>query len=336
MPQRDVLERGLTVATNDPRQPDDLLATDGVALVWHRRRALLAAGERLLDFPDFRLLQPADLERELLERGRGDGQRRQQLGVPIALNHLRGDRHRREPEPIADRGFDRRRQVRECADGTRQLPDADHGAGAPHPLDVTANLGVPERELQAEGHRFGVHAVRAADHRRAAMLERAIANGPGERLQVFQDDVARLAHLQGLRSIDDVRRGHPEVKPACRRPDVLGHRGRERDHVVLGGTLDVLDPRNVEPTPLADVPGGRGRHDAGVRHRVRCRSLDPQPQLVAALVAPDAAHLRVGVSRYHRSPGLDPCVLCVASILCVLGVFCINPSKAARVESRAR
>ena len=196
VPQRDVLERRLTVAANEPREPDDLLATDRVALVRHRRRALLAVGERLLDFADFRLLQAADLERELLERGRGDGERRQQLGVPIALNHLRGDRHRLEAEPIADSGFDGGRQVREGADGTRQLPDADDGAGAPHTLDVAANLGVPERELQAEGHRLGVHAVRAADHRRAAMLERAIANGPGERLQVFQDDVARLAHLQ--------------------------------------------------------------------------------------------------------------------------------------------
>ena len=37
--KRDVLERDVPVGANDPRQPDDLLAADGVALVWHRRRA---------------------------------------------------------------------------------------------------------------------------------------------------------------------------------------------------------------------------------------------------------------------------------------------------------
>ncbi len=125
VPERDVLERRLAVAAKQPRQADDLLAADRIALVRHRRRALLALGERLLHLADFGLLQPADFERELLERGRRDRQRRQQLGVTIALNHLRGDRRRPESEPAADVGLDRRRQVRERADRARQLADAD-------------------------------------------------------------------------------------------------------------------------------------------------------------------------------------------------------------------
>ena len=59
---------GHGVAAQQPRQADDLLAADRVALVRHRRRALLPLAERLLDFADLRLLQAADLERELLER----------------------------------------------------------------------------------------------------------------------------------------------------------------------------------------------------------------------------------------------------------------------------
>ena len=112
------------------RQADDLLAADRVALVRHRRRALLPLGERLLDLADFGLLQAANLERELLERRGRDRQRRQQLGVPIALNDLRRDRRRLEPETPADIGFDRRRQVRERADRARQLADADRRARA--------------------------------------------------------------------------------------------------------------------------------------------------------------------------------------------------------------
>ena len=127
VPERDVLERRVAVAADEPRQADDLLAADRIALVGHRRRALLALGERLLDLADLGLLQPADLERELLERRRRNGQRRQQLGVPIALNDLRRHRRRLEPEPPAHVGFDRRRQVREGPDRARQLADADDG-----------------------------------------------------------------------------------------------------------------------------------------------------------------------------------------------------------------
>ena len=70
VPERDVLERRVAVAADEPRQADDLLAADRVALVRHRRRALLTLRERLLDLADLGLLQAADLEREFLERGR--------------------------------------------------------------------------------------------------------------------------------------------------------------------------------------------------------------------------------------------------------------------------
>ena len=54
----------------------------------HRRRALLPFGERLLHLADFGPLQAANLEREFLERSGRDGQHREELGVPIALNDL--------------------------------------------------------------------------------------------------------------------------------------------------------------------------------------------------------------------------------------------------------
>ena len=43
------------------------------------------------------------------------------------------------------------------------------------------------------------------------------------------------------------------MQPARRRADVLGHRGRERDDVVLGDLLDFLDAGDVEGAALADV-----------------------------------------------------------------------------------
>ena len=72
--------------------------------------------ERLLDLADLRLLQAADLERELLERGAADRQGGHEVGVAVALDDLRRHRRGLEPEPAAHVGLDRRRQVREGAD----------------------------------------------------------------------------------------------------------------------------------------------------------------------------------------------------------------------------
>ena len=300
VPQRDVLDRRHGVATEQPRETADLLAPDRVALVRHRGRALLALRERLLDFPDLRLLQAANLERELLERRAGDRKRGQQLRVAIALDDLRRDGRGLEPEPTADGGLDRRRQVGEGADRARDLADAPRFARAPHAHDVALQLGVPERQLQAEGHGLGVHAVRAADHRRLAMLFRARPDGVSERVQVLQDQVARVHHLQRQRRVHHVRRRQAEVEIARRRADVLGDRRRERDDVVLRGLLDFLDAPDVERRLRPEVACRVGRDDARLRHRVGRGELDREPRLVPALLGPDPAHFGAGVPRDHQ------------------------------------
>src|SRR6185295_13089787 len=99
VPERHVLERRLAVPANQAREADDLFAADRIALVRHGRRASLAPGEGLFQLADFGLLQPADFERKLLERGRRDREGGDKLGVSIALNHLRGHRSGPESEP---------------------------------------------------------------------------------------------------------------------------------------------------------------------------------------------------------------------------------------------
>ena len=170
-------------------------------------------------------------------------------------------------------------------------------------------LRKPERELQAERHRLGVHAVGPADHRRAAVLQRPVPDRRRQPVEVRQDEIARFAHLQRLRGIDHVRRGHTEVEPAGGRSDVFGDRGRERDDVVLGGAFDLFDARDVERALLADVAGRLDGHEAGGGHGLGGRRLDEQPGLVATLVAPDPAHVGVRVACDHersaqvQSPG---------------------------------
>ena len=58
-----------------------------------------------------------------------------------------------------------------------------------------SDLGVPQRQLQAERHRLGVDAVGAADHRRAPVFEGAHATASASAVEVRKDDVAGFAHL---------------------------------------------------------------------------------------------------------------------------------------------
>jgi hypothetical protein len=106
--------------------------------------------------------------------------------------------------------------------------------------------------------------MRAADHRRAAMLVRTRANGLHEAVEQLQEEIAGLAHLKRLRGVDDIRGRQAEMKPSRRWTDVLGHRGREGDDVVLSGFLDLFDPLDAERRARLDVARGILRHDPGV------------------------------------------------------------------------
>ena len=82
VPERDVLEPDERVGPHDARDPADALGRDRVALVRHRRRALLAAAERLLHLAHLGAGEVADLGREAVER-RGE-QARARRAAPRA------------------------------------------------------------------------------------------------------------------------------------------------------------------------------------------------------------------------------------------------------------
>jgi hypothetical protein len=189
--------------------------------------------------------------------------------------------------------------MRERTDRARQLPHRHDVARPQDTVEVALELRVPQRELDAERHRFRVHAVGAADHRRPAVLLGAHAHRLHQPGDALDDEAAGFAHLQRLRGVDDVRRGQPEVQPARRRPDLLGHRGREGDHIVLRRPFDLLDAGDVERRPRPQLARRVGGHEPGVSHRVGRRQFDLEPRFVATLLAPNRAHLGVCVPLDH-------------------------------------
>ncbi len=136
----------------------------------HRRGALHALRERLLDLAHLGAREVADLGREAVERGRDERERREQLGVAVARDHLRRERVRLEPEPLAGDALDLGIEAAVGADRARELADAVRLERPHEPRAVAVELERPAGELPAERRRLGVDAVRAADADRAPVL----------------------------------------------------------------------------------------------------------------------------------------------------------------------
>ena len=156
-------------------RPEICSALDRVALVRHRRGALLAGAERLLRLAHLGALQVADLGREALEAGAGERDRLQQLGVAVARDDLRGDVLAREPQPREHARLELGAGRRVGADRARDRADGGLRERALQALRVAVGLEREARELDAEGRRLGVHAVRAPDAQR---VRRARARAP--------------------------------------------------------------------------------------------------------------------------------------------------------------
>ena len=236
-----------SAATALPRstraRPAEPFAGDGVALVRHGAGAFLALGEELLGFQHFGALEVAELGGPALDAGADQGQRADELGVQVALDHLRGNRRRAQAE-LAGRRTPRcaARDGRWCRRRRRACPTATAVRARFEPLQRAAKLVVHQRQLQAEGGRLGMDAVAAADHRRELVLAwRLAATTLRSALTSSMSMSARLHHLHGEGGVDNIAAGQAEVEPAAGgRADVLGDVGGEGDDVVVERALQLF------------------------------------------------------------------------------------------------
>ena len=173
--QRAMFSRpGLGVAAQDAGQAGDPLGADRVALVGHRRGALLAGAERLLDLAHLGPLQVAHLGREALQAAAGDRDPRGQDRVAIARDDLGGDVLAPQPEPLHHPRLDRGRHRGVGADRAGELAEGELVEGVGEASEVAVGLEGEAGEAQAEGGRLGVDAVGAPDAERVALLQRPL------------------------------------------------------------------------------------------------------------------------------------------------------------------
>ena len=137
-----------------------------------------------------------------------------ELGVKVALHHLRGDGRGHKAELFADKIFHGRRQVRIRADRAGEFADGDHFAGAFEAFERAGKFVVHQRHFQTERRRFTMDAVAATDAGREFML----LGAPGDDGQKFFDvgdqNIRALHHLHGETGVHDVAARQAKVQPA--------------------------------------------------------------------------------------------------------------------------
>ena len=301
MPEGDVLEPDERVAAHEPSEAADPLGDDRVALVRHRRRALLPGRERLLDLAHLGSREVTDLEREAIERRREDRERGEELGVPVALEDLRRRRCRLEPERLARDPLDLRRRRRVRADGARELADAHPGERVVEPRRDRARAGTPSRA--ASGRTSSARRGRRASGRWSPCRgapRRARATASTARSMPSRMSAPAFCTVSESAVSSDVRGGEPEVEPAPVRAQLVATAStnaatswfvsrsssatRSGWELVRGRARRVRSPTGTTPTSRPGVEGGE---------------LHGEPLLELGLLRPDPGHGRPGVAGDH-------------------------------------
>ncbi len=76
--------------------------------------------------------------------------------------------------------------------------------------------------------------------------------------------------------------------------------GEERDDVVAGGGLDLVDALGRDVGARLDAPQRVHRDQAAAGVDLAHRQLHAEPRVVLRLLGPDPRHVRAGVAGNHR------------------------------------
>ena len=223
--------------------------------------------------------------------------------MPVPGDDLRR-RDGTQPERVADVFLHERVDVGVGADGTRELADRDAVARAEEPRPVAVDLQAPERELDAEGRGFGVHAVRATRHGGGYVLGRAGLQHPDQPARRGDQQVGGTDESRAQRGVDHVRRREPVVDPRTFRGSDLGlHDVDERSEVVVGDSFASshvrYELRRHLRCPGPDRLCGGRRDDTDRRPAVHGGELHLEPARQPRLVGEEDGHLGKRVTGYQ-------------------------------------
>src|SRR5438552_11656493 len=296
VPERNVLESGLRVRAHHAGKSTDLLASNWIPLVRHRRRAFLFFAEIFFYFADFGTLKMANFRGDFVERAGYHGKSSEISRMAIALNNLRRNCGSFQSQARADFFFQLRAKVGKRADCPGELSYAHVLRRALKASDIALCFGIPVGQLDSKSNRLGVDTVGAADHGRVFEFPGTAFQDLGELLKTRADDFRSLTNEQSLSGINHVVGGQSVMEPARFRAHDLSDSRRKSDNIMAHFGFDLIDPLQPEIRSLADSFGSLFRYHASFGQSVRGGDLNRQPGAKAVLIAPNAAYLRAGIT----------------------------------------
>ena len=192
------------------------------------------------------------------------------------------------------------------ADSARNGAGGDLRAGGFQPGAVAGEFGIVAGQLDPEGRRLGVDTVAAADTDGVFVFQCALFERREQGIDIGDQDVGSLRHLDGEAGIQHIGRGHSLMHESRLLAHMLGQIGEEGDHVVPGFALDLVDPRDF---PFSTLPhrlcGVLGDY-AKLGLRIAGVGLDLEPDTEFVFGFPDIDHIGSGIARDHREKALLP------------------------------
>ena len=119
-------------------------------------------------------------------------------------------------------------------------------------------------------------------------------------VDTFNQQIARRSHLHCERGVEDVGGSQTLVHPACGGANGRGDIFKKGNDIMVGPLLDLEDLGDGKLSLFADGLGVGSRNLAETGHRLAGEGLDLEPDFVFALVRPERAHLRLGITVDHQ------------------------------------
>lgn len=203
-----------------------------------------------------------NFHRQTLDGGCRQGERENKRSVTVAGNDLRGNRLNGKSENFGDIRLHFGREMRKCADRSRNGATRDFGDGGSQTVMRAQKFAAVSEEFESEGCDFRVHPVRATDGKSVAMFARADENRLGDFFDSFQYMFTRLAQQQRVGSVNSVIRCYSKVEPARIVSEGFANRVEEREDIVMKNGVKFFNTRTIRRGAARNGVGGGLRDDS--------------------------------------------------------------------------
>ena len=280
-----------------------------VALVRHRRRALLPGREIFLRLQHFGALQVADFDREPFDRRGDHAQRREEHRVAIARDHLRRNRLEGQAQLFGDIFLDRGIDIGEGADraGNRAGGDVLRAPRSAAPCSAQTR----HRPPPASGRRWSArHGCRGCGRWSGYfVLQRAALDRGEQRIEIVEQQSAACASCTARRGVEHVGAGHALMHEARFSPTCSATQVRKAiTSCLVTASIASIAATSIwgwSPTsPTAPLPRVGTTPSSPSFGGVR---LDLEPDCETGFGLPDRDHRGAGVAGDHGAGFLQEC-----------------------------